>query len=185
MSAGPNATSITATFTFHTQTGKQAIKEDTFAFDTKGAKAYDSLQAMIQAQQGQAANPSHPLEGQDAPAIDLPRLDGSKFTMAKDGTRIMILDFWATWCPPCVKALPEIQKLHEWAQKEHKGVVSVYAVNDGETADDVRPFWKEHGLTIPVLMDTNSKAARDYFARAIPQTVAHRRWQGEGSPRGL
>lgn len=78
-----------------------------------------------------------------------------------------MLDFWATWCPPCRAALPTIAKL---AQDYRDRGVIVYAVND-ESPDTVRAFLDKLQISLPVAMDPSDTVFGLYKASTIPQTV--------------
>jgi peroxiredoxin len=82
--------------------------------------------------------------------------------------KVVVLDMWATWCPPCRASLPHLDKLY--ASVKDKGV-SVYAVNLQEEKADVALFIKNNGLKVPVLLDSDGAVAQAYKASAIPQTV--------------
>jgi thiol-disulfide isomerase/thioredoxin len=74
------------------------------------------------------------------------------------------------WCPPCVRALPEVQKVHEWAAGSD-GLVAVYAVNSEEDPDDVRAWVQRRGLTLPVLLDEDGTADEPFQIEGIPTTI--------------
>ena len=79
----------------------------------------------------------------------------------------VVLDFWATWCGPCVKELPHIQSLHE--EFSHKGITIVGISEDGtKTVSKVKPFVKTRRYTFPVLLDTNQKVMRMFKISSIP-----------------
>ena len=80
----------------------------------------------------------------------------------------MILDFWATWCGPCVRALPIVSEVA--AAYKDKGVV-FYAVNEQEESDAVKKFLAAKKLDIAVAMDAEGEAAKLYKVNGIPQTV--------------
>ncbi len=111
----------------------------------------------------------HPLLGQKAPAFSAPMLDESSFELAQHLDRnVIILDFWATWCGPCVRALPIIADVA--ASYKDQGV-EFFAVNLGDEPEADREFLAEHKLTVPVVLDRDGRIGDLYRAEAIPQTV--------------
>jgi thiol-disulfide isomerase/thioredoxin len=109
------------------------------------------------------------LVGQDAPQFELATLDGGQFKLADQKDKnVVILDFWATWCGPCRRAMPVISKVAR--QYQDKGVV-FYAVNIDEDGDTVKQFLKDEELEVPVVLDKGGEVAKKYLANAIPQTV--------------
>lgn len=144
----------------------EPIDDDRFAFDTTGSKASPSMQHMM----ASGSNAAHPLTGQPTPALVLPDTAGAEYNIADEDAQVIVLDFWATWCPPCVAALPELQEVYDWAKTEGKPV-AIYAVNQGETIEEVKQFWEDKGLTIPVLMDEEFVTAQPFMINGIPQTV--------------
>ena len=116
----------------------------------------------------------HPLEGEEgqkkaAPNFTTTTLDGAEVSLAQHkGQDIVMLDFWAAWCPPCREGLPAVESI---AKEYQDQAVAVYAVNQGEDADTIRGFLEETGLDITVLMDEQTNIGAQYGARAIPQTV--------------
>jgi peroxiredoxin len=144
------------------------IPDDRFVFTPPAdAKKVDSL---FEAQTpGGEEGEGHPLVGKAAPDFTLDLLQGGTLTLADHkGKNIVILDFWATWCGPCVRAMPIIAEVA--SQYKDKGVV-LYAVNLVESPDVIRPFLKKHDLDVQVALDKDGKVGKTYEARAIPQTV--------------
>lgn len=112
--------------------------------------------------------------GQKAPDFKVKDLDGKTVTLdqvrkdpnRKNAQRVVLLDFWATWCPPCRREVSTLQKLHEAYEK--KGVAIVGIALDEEGAKAVKPFVKDNKLTYTSLVDPGSVAARAYGVRPIP-----------------
>ncbi len=147
----------------------QPLAEGTFRFDAEGSEAFASVQEMVQGRQ-------QPQQQDDmgVPPLKLAALQGDPFDLAQAGDDVIVLDFWATWCGPCVQSLPLIQKFHDWAKEQNKPV-RVYAVNVAEAAEDVQAFVNEHNLTLPVLMDSDGAASSAFNVTGIPATfVIHR-----------
>lgn len=114
-------------------------------------------------------DPSRALIDQDAPAFVLPLLAGGSFDLdAVRGKKIVILDFWATWCGPCQRALPIYAQLAE--EYADRGVVFV-AVNVRETPEEIRAFLEEQGLSCHVALDSEGDVADLYNVSGIPHSV--------------
>ncbi|WP_162006745.1 redoxin domain-containing protein [Roseimaritima sediminicola] len=145
------------------------IDEEVFHYEPKAdAEKFTSLDAFIDSLADESEGP-HPLVGQSAPPLETKQLDGSDVALEKHrGKHVVVLDFWATWCGPCIEALPLISKTA--AQFADQGVV-FYAVNVGEEKARIQEFLKQQELDLPVLLDPEGQIASAYGANAIPQTV--------------
>ncbi|QEG38549.1 redoxin domain-containing protein [Roseimaritima ulvae] len=144
------------------------LDENVFAFQPKAAaEKFESLDAFLDSLSTPAG--PHPLLGQAAPAFTSTLLDGQKFDLKQHRDKqVVVLDFWATWCGPCVEALPMIAKTTgRFADQD----VVFYAVNVGEEEARIREFLKQQELDPAVLMDPEGEIADAYGATAIPQTV--------------
>jgi len=173
--------STTITIDYQVESRDEPLADERFAFDAEGSQPAGTLRELVQNAQGgssaqspggdgSGAGSGHPLEGEDAPPVKLSRMDGGAFELAGASADVVVMDFWATWCPPCVKAMPKLQAVHDWAERENKSV-AVYAVNVREEVDTAHQFMQKHELTMPVLMDRDGSVAKAYQANSIPQTV--------------
>jgi peroxiredoxin len=115
-----------------------------------------------------AAGIESALVGQPAPAFQLDYLDGSKFRLADRKGRVVVLDFWATWCGPCMQAMPGTEDvIREFSDKG----VELLAVNMEEQPDQVKAVMERHKFKAPVAIDRDGAVAAKYAVTAIPQTV--------------
>ncbi len=110
------------------------------------------------------------LVGKAAPAISLTTLDGKDVKLADQKGNVVVLDFWATWCPPCRESLPHVQKISADKDLAAKGLV-VWTVNDRETSDVIEKFQKDNSFTFTVLLDSNGSTLQSYLVQGIPTTV--------------
>jgi thiol-disulfide isomerase/thioredoxin len=115
------------------------------------------------------AEPPHALLGKQAPTFETTTAEGKPLKLAELTGKVVMLDFWATWCGPCVAALP---KVSETATKyKDKGVV-FYAVNQQEEASIIKEFLAAQKMeTLPVALDLDGAVGKAYGVEGIPQTV--------------
>jgi cytochrome c biogenesis protein CcmG/thiol:disulfide interchange protein DsbE len=107
-------------------------------------------------------------KGTEAPGFRLPSLAGGEVSLASQRGKVVVLNFWATWCPPCVAEMPSLERLHRALGPEGLAVVTVSADDD---VAELRGFVKQHGLTLPVLMDPGGRVAGDeYHTTGYPET---------------
>jgi cytochrome c biogenesis protein CcmG/thiol:disulfide interchange protein DsbE len=106
--------------------------------------------------------------GSEAPGFRLPSLAGGEVDLASRRGKIVVLNFWATWCPPCVAEMPSLERLHRALGPEGLSVVTV-STDEGE--GDLRRFVAERALTLPVLKDPGGRvAAGEYRTTGYPET---------------
>ena len=105
--------------------------------------------------------------GEAAPDFELQNLDGQSISLSNLKGKPVLVNFWATWCSPCVSEMPYIQEIHdEWSGSG----LMVLAINMGDSPPAVEQFLQEHNLSLPVLLDTKKNVAQRYGIRAIPTT---------------
>ena len=80
--------------------------------------------------------------------------------------KVIFLNFWATWCPPCKKEMPDIENIYKEYGENKKDVV-ILGVNS-EKENEVKKFLKDKGYTFPIVIDENSEVMRKYFIQAFP-----------------
>ena len=101
-----------------------------------------------------------------APDFTLPDLDGKPFSLSSTAGKVVLIDFWATWCPPCRMGVPELQELYD--RYKAKGLVIVGVSLDQGGAADVRPFVKANDVTYPVVIGDQRVANLYGGIRGIP-----------------
>lgn len=146
-------------------TTEPKIDDTTFAFD-----APDEAKKVASLFEGPklASGSPRALVGKPAPAFTLKSLDGQDVSIEDLKGKIVILDFFATWCGPCRKAMPILAEVaKEYADKD----VVLYAVDLKEPKAKVAGFIKQMGWDINVLLDEDGAVAGAYAVRGIPQTV--------------
>jgi peroxiredoxin len=109
-----------------------------------------------------------PLLGKDAPDFTLPKLTGGDFTLASEKGHVVVLDFWATWCGPCIKSLPGLIELAGGFPSDK---VKLIGINQGEPPEQVTRFLEARGLKLSVVMDADQGVGRKYGVDAIPRTI--------------
>lgn len=108
------------------------------------------------------------LAGQQAPSFAVPQLNGGSSELAAYRGRVVVMNLWASWCPPCRAEMPDLQRLY--AAYRSKNVV-VLGVDQGESAQRVNAFAGSLGIHYPILLDQQQQYGRVYAALGLPTTV--------------
>jgi peroxiredoxin len=98
----------------------------------------------------------------------LPALSGKIIHLSDFKGSVVLLNFFATWCPPCREEMPSLEEAFQ-ANKD-KGFVVLGIAGDTQGKEIVEPFMKDYGLTFPVLLDPENQVFKQYFVRGIPVT---------------
>jgi thiol-disulfide isomerase/thioredoxin len=114
------------------------------------------------------AGENSPLVGKPAIDFTLKSLDGESFRLSKHRDRIVVLDFWASWCGPCVQTMPLVEAVVDELGTDK---IHLVAVNIQETPARATAAVERLELNSTVLLDVDGQAAAAYAANAIPQTV--------------
>ncbi|MEM1443578.1 MAG: TlpA disulfide reductase family protein, partial [Verrucomicrobiota bacterium] len=110
-----------------------------------------------------------PLVGEKAPEFELTMLDESQFKLSDYSGKVVVLDFWATWCGPCIKAIPDVRKV---VGAFPGGTVKLCAINQSESLPIIQRFLDSRNWNdLPVALDFDMKVSRSYQVEGIPHTV--------------
>jgi peroxiredoxin len=127
-----------------------------------------TIQAVFSSAVHAGKEPLHPVSGSPAAAdFTLRDVDGQQHTLSAYRGKIVIVNFWATWCPPCRFELPAMEKV--WNRVKNKDVI-ILGINVGEDADTIFTFTADYPVTFPLLMDTDSSVIRKYPVIGLPTT---------------
>jgi thiol-disulfide isomerase/thioredoxin len=110
-----------------------------------------------------------PLVGTPAPNVASKMLDGSPFNLQdRYAENILMVDFWATWCGPCVVELPILMRIAE--HYADRGV-TLYGINQGEDVETIQNFLDEQKWNLNVVLDQDGAAGNAFAVEGIPQLV--------------
>lgn len=104
-----------------------------------------------------------------APVITFRTLAGDTASLGGLRGRVVVLNFWATWCPPCKREIPELSRLQDSLSSEGASVVGV-AVSSG-SRQEIQEFGEEYGINYPVWLSDPGTAATEYRAVGLPTTL--------------
>jgi len=117
---------------------------------------------------GSAASGPAALTGQPAPSFAVPTLSGSTSALDAYRGRIVVMNLWASWCPPCRAEMPDLQHLYQSYKSRN---VVVLGVDQGESAQRVGAFAQSLGIHYPILLDQQQQYGRVYAALGLPTTI--------------
>jgi len=129
------------------------------------------------------------LPGHSPADFTLPSLDGEPIAFSDLIGKIVLINFWTTWCPPCREEMTSMERLYRKFKYKQFTILAVDIMEDPET---VRDFAQKYELSFPVVLDTKGEVSRKYRATAIPMTyiidkhlnavgkvIGPRKWDGE------
>jgi peroxiredoxin len=112
-------------------------------------------------------------EGHPTPALRLPRLDGGVTALTEHRDKLVIVNFWATWCQPCLTEMPTLEAL--WQQYRARGLMVLgVSVDRGAPRPVLDPYVSRVGLSFPVLLDADLKASQAWRVTGLPATFVVR-----------
>jgi len=103
-----------------------------------------------------------------APDFAIRGLDGKLYALKDFRGKVLLLNFWATWCPPCRREMPSIEAL--WRDVQGRNI-AVAGVHVGPSAGAARQYAESNGLTFPILVDSDRDISAHYGVRSMPTTV--------------
>jgi peroxiredoxin len=109
-----------------------------------------------------------PVEAAEAPDFTLLTLDGRTVQLREFRGKLVLLNFWATWCAPCLHEMPSMERLHQTFKQTDFVLLAVSMDRGGEEV--ARPFVDNVKVTFPVLLDNTSEVSRRYGVRGLPTT---------------
>ncbi|PRZ17048.1 thiol-disulfide isomerase/thioredoxin [Laceyella sediminis] len=124
--------------------------------------------AQSQSEKGSVQRDEAPQQEMRAPNFSLKTLDGKTVEVKKNNGKPTLINFWASWCPPCKVEMPHIQKAYEkYGDRVNFLMVNLTAMDD-ETK--MKQYLKEEGYSFPVLLDRTGEVSQMYQAISIPTT---------------
>jgi peroxiredoxin len=132
-----------------------------------------------------------PARAKLADDFTVPTPGGEKFHLASQRGKVVMINFWATWCPPCLEEMPAMERLY---RRQRDAGFTLVAVSVDTDPKKVTPFMREHRLTFPVGLDPKMDLANTYAVRALPSSfmvgrdgtlvalaLGPRHWDGEAA----
>ncbi len=136
------------------------------AYNKKWRRPVTELNEMSSTVSSGVAAELQPIEGTPlAPDLELTDIEGKRWSLASLRGEVVLLNFWATWCPPCVEEIPSLGRLDLRLEGKPFRVVSV---DVGEEAEQVREFLKRVPADFPVLLDPEGSVTGPWKIRAFP-----------------
>jgi peroxiredoxin len=132
-----------------------------------------------------------PARSKAAEDFTLPMPGGSTFKLSEHRGKVVMINFWATWCPPCLEEMPAMERLYRAQKEAGFTLVAVSVDTDGAK---IAPFMAEHKLTFPIALDPKMDLANGYAVRALPSSflvgrdgnlaalaIGPRHWDGDAA----
>jgi thiol-disulfide isomerase/thioredoxin len=144
------------------------------AFAPGSRKAVASFEE-LSAPQAAPAPESKVKVGDPAPVAKLKDLDGKEVDLASYKGKVVVIDFWATWCPPCRKGLPLLQQFADQMKDNDKVVICPVSTRENAKGDELKKaitdFWSQQKFTMKTLVDADSAFISAYGFEGIPAFV--------------
>lgn len=110
------------------------------------------------------------VEPEPVPELMLETLNGESIALDEQDGRVLLINFWATWCAPCRKEIPDLKDLY--SDLEQEGLTIIGVALDREGREVVAPFAEEHAINYPIVIDTEGTAEAEFGPiPGLPTTV--------------
>ncbi len=164
----PDIISATFTIDYGVLKTDAEVKEEQFAWvPPPGSKDLNAQAGLGNLMQDYSGDRAASMTGKPAPDFALTDLQGHAVKLSQLKGQVVVVDFWATWCPPCVRSMPVWDRIQK--DLADKGV-KVLAVNVREQKAEIEAFVRENSLGLTMLVDEAGKVAELYHATALPTT---------------
>ncbi|MBS1953228.1 MAG: DUF2092 domain-containing protein [Cyanobacteria bacterium SZAS-4] len=162
-------TKMALTFRYKNWLANPSLKKNVFDFEPPPESTEVKTFAPDAAEEKPEKTEKSPMVGKDAPTFKLALTDGKEFDLSKHKDKdVVVIDFWASWCPPCRESLPILTKVTKTFKNDH---VVFYPINVGEDLETVKAYLSKANLDVTAALDTDKKVSELYGVNGIPQTV--------------
>lgn len=162
-------TKMSLTFRYKNWVANPSLKKTAFDFEPPPESTETKSFAPDTAEEKPEKTEKSPLVGKEAPTFKLALTDGKEFDLSKHKNKdVVVIDFWASWCPPCRESLPVLLKVTKNFKDNH---VVFYPINVGESLDTVKEYLTKANLDMVAALDSDKKISELYGVNGIPQTV--------------
>ena len=108
-----------------------------------------------------------PLVNNPAKDFELENINGKKIKLSDYRGHVVVMNYWATWCGPCIREMPLFQKFFD----QYSPGLVVFGIDNQETVEEIRPYVDQLGITYEVLLDKDAKVHVDYQVYGLPTTI--------------
>ncbi len=119
----------------------------------------------VETTEAPAAAPTANPHAVPAPDFTLQTLDGDSVSLSDYRGKLVMLNFWASWCPPCNSEMPDLQRYYEQHKDED---FIILGVNYQDSPDKVQAFVEKYGVTFPILLDSDGRVANLFGVQGLP-----------------